>query len=97
MGIVCYDTHMGINTYDALCEAVESCKGTIKLDRGPQGWGVLVTLRPATDDPTYRAAGVLFPDLGELDRQCEWLLTWVGTSRPDAVSHHLSTDRRNDE
>lgn len=84
---MCYCDHMVIIThaYRSLCKSAEKAGGSIKLGQGPEGWTVQVILRPTPDDPAHRAAGAIFPNIGELDAQSVHLLGWLRTCRRDAA------------
>ena len=72
--------------YRQLCEATQGEAGAVKLGRGPQGWGLQVVLRPTSEDPAWRAAGSIFPDLAELDAEAERLLSWLRVYRRDTAT-----------
>jgi len=64
--------------YDRLCEEAARAGGVIKLSRlGDDGWGLQLLIAPARDGAGWRAAGVVFPDLSELDRHAVHLRQWA--------------------
>jgi hypothetical protein len=75
--------------YRALCSAAERAAGTVKLGHGPEGWGVEVVLRPTSEDPAFRAAGAIFPDIGELNGQSSHLLRWLTSCRGAAATEEV--------
>ena len=70
-------------SYERLCEAATREAGTVKLGRRHGAWVMQVVLAPAADDAVWRAVGVLFPNIAELEAQARHLLQWVESVRPD--------------
>jgi len=69
------------SSYSTLCDEARAGGHTVKLMRdGQGGWGLQVVVRPASDTDGWRAVGVLFPEVEELDLQARHLLAWLRTS-----------------
>lgn len=69
-----------VSDYEALCEEVARRGDAVKLLRGRHtgsSWGLQVLVRPAPHRRGWRAAGVLFPDLGELELHARYLRAWL--------------------
>ena len=66
------------SAYETLCSEAEAGGHVIKLTRaGDENWGLELLVAPHEDDMHWRAAGVLFPDLRELNLHAAHLLRWL--------------------
>ena len=69
--------------YRKLCRKAARGGHVLKLSRvGDEGWGLQLLAPPNQDGAGWRAAGVLFPTLAELDSQAGHLLRWVRALEP---------------
>jgi hypothetical protein len=63
--------------YEALCTAAKGGGHVLKLTRqAGDSWGLQVAAGPDSRGD-YRAIGILFPDVGELDQHAQHLLAWL--------------------
>ena len=69
--------------YRKLCKEAARRGHVIKLSRidGTQ-WGLQLLVSPGRSGARWRAAGVLFPSLSELDRHAAHLLRWLRAIEP---------------
>lgn len=69
--------HYTTTLYAALCSRADEYGCVVKLSRADAFWGLQLLIPPCGVDTQWRAAGVLFPDLRELDHHAEHLLRWL--------------------
>jgi hypothetical protein len=67
--------------YRALCDEADAHYDVVKLIRAGTGWGLEIVAAPRGSDDAWRAAGVVFPELAELDQHADHLLGWLMTQQ----------------
>lgn len=78
VGVVSYTTLKG--SYDRLCHLCRTAECTLTLSRWEQGWDLQIATAPDSA-LGWRAAGVIFADISDLDWHANQLLALVQPSR----------------
>lgn len=65
--------------YQVLCDEADAWGDVVKLSRAATGWGLQLIATPRGNDSCWRAAGIVFPALSELDEHAQHLLAWLRT------------------
>lgn len=70
--------------FDEMCEVARSSGGRVELHRRDDEWGLHVTVAHENVPNEWRAIGIVFNDLRELEAHAEVALLWAVRSATKA-------------